>query len=222
LLSLLAGFVGGLVSGQLGLTRIAGARADQPPIKVVTAKEFRLVDEQGRVRGTMTVDKDGDARLRLTGARPGNGVELDAGNIGELIALSEDSAHIWLQLNESSSSIDATDRNNIDRLSVNIFDNSSYLNLTGPDGKKYVLTAVSKSGSSISAGTDSSGGGEEFAAAVSASGEPSLTLSDTRGRDRAVLGTVDLQSVATGSTKHRSPSSLVLFGEDGKVVWSSP
>jgi hypothetical protein len=49
----------------------------------------------------------------------------------------------------------------------------------------------------------------------------SLSLFDTK-KPRAVLGGVDLKNINTGSVEHRSPSSLVLFREDGKTLWSVP
>jgi hypothetical protein len=52
-------------------------------------------------------------------------------------------------------------------------------------------------------------------------GSPSLSLNDTKEL-RAVLGNAYLKNTKTGSVEHRSPSSLVLFGEDGKVLWSVP
>jgi len=52
-------------------------------------------------------------------------------------------------------------------------------------------------------------------------GSPSLTLNDPK-QARAVLGSSYLKNTTTGSTEHRSPSSLILFREDGKLLWSAP
>jgi hypothetical protein len=52
-------------------------------------------------------------------------------------------------------------------------------------------------------------------------GNPSLTLNDIK-ETRAVLGSVYLKNTATGSTERRAPSSLVLFRENGKLLWSAP
>jgi len=53
-------------------------------------------------------------------------------------------------------------------------------------------------------------------------GSPELRLVDQKNRIRAVLGTTRLTHPDTGSTEIRAPSSLVLFDEDGNVVWSAP
>lgn len=49
-----------------------------------------------------------------------------------------------------------------------------------------------------------------------------LILTDSTGRDRAILGTAELKDTRTGSTEISAPSSLVLFDEEGKGVWSAP
>ena len=54
------------------------------------------------------------------------------------------------------------------------------------------------------------------------SGNPSLFLVDEKGQTRAQLGTADLKETASGTLIHRSPASLVLFKEDGRVLWETP
>ena len=51
---------------------------------------------------------------------------------------------------------------------------------------------------------------------------PSLNLFDKPLRARAALGSIQLKDSRTGSVETRSPSSLVLFGENGKVIWQAP
>jgi len=52
--------------------------------------------------------------------------------------------------------------------------------------------------------------------------EEGVIVRDESARSRAVLGTTELKHSDTGSTEIRAPSSLVLFDEEGKVVWSAP
>ena len=56
---------------------------------------------------------------------------------------------------------------------------------------------------------------------LDADGSPSLTLNDPK-HVRAVLGSSYLKNTTTGSTEHRAPYSIVLFREDGKLLWSAP
>lgn len=51
---------------------------------------------------------------------------------------------------------------------------------------------------------------------------PNLSINDEHGALRTVLGTTQLKDPRTGSVETRSPSSLVLFGENGKVIWQAP
>lgn len=64
---------------------------------------------------------------------------------------------------------------------------------------------------------------EHIAAELSVlSGEPSLTLFDQDQKLRAVLGSIPLESTRTGIAQKRPVSSLVLFDEDGRVIWKVP
>ena len=61
-----------------------------------------------------------------------------------------------------------------------------------------------------------------FSLMLAPTGGASLRLVDQHGIIRAALGTIQLKHPDTGSTEIRAPSSLVLFDEQGKVVWSAP
>jgi len=51
---------------------------------------------------------------------------------------------------------------------------------------------------------------------------PRLVLADDQGQMRAALGEVPLRDLRTGSVESRSPSSLVLFGQDRKSLFKVP
>jgi hypothetical protein len=53
-------------------------------------------------------------------------------------------------------------------------------------------------------------------------GEPNITFLDNNGQVRAIFGSTDLKNPFTGLTEKRPGSSLVLFDEDGKIIWSAP
>ena len=53
-------------------------------------------------------------------------------------------------------------------------------------------------------------------------GEPTLRFADKDGKSRATFGYIELKNQRTGSVEKRSASSLVLFGEDGEVIWQAP
>jgi len=53
-------------------------------------------------------------------------------------------------------------------------------------------------------------------------GAPHLTFLDNNGQLRATFGSTDLKNPFTGLAEKRPCSSLVLFDEDGKIIWSAP
>ena len=53
-------------------------------------------------------------------------------------------------------------------------------------------------------------------------GEPYLSLRDRNGQVRATLGSTDLKHPLTGANIRSPCSSLVLFDEEGKIIWSAP
>ena len=62
-LMLTGGVLGGYASGKISST--AGAAVVQHPQRTITAQEIVLVDAKGDLRGTLGVNKDGDAGLSL-------------------------------------------------------------------------------------------------------------------------------------------------------------
>jgi hypothetical protein len=50
---------------------------------------------------------------------------------------------------------------------------------------------------------------------------PSITIG-SEGGFQSILGTTNLQTANTGEQHKTSAASLVLFGKDGKVLWSAP
>jgi hypothetical protein len=53
-------------------------------------------------------------------------------------------------------------------------------------------------------------------------GEPYLTLLDRNEQVRATLGSTEVKNSLTGANVRRPCSSLVLFDEEGKIIWSAP
>jgi len=49
-----------------------------------------------------------------------------------------------------------------------------------------------------------------------------VEIRDGKKNLRAVLGVVDTEVSKTGETTRTAPSSLTLFGKDGKVLWQAP
>ena len=66
-------------------------------------------------------------------------------------------------------------------------------------------------------------GRERLALTLNNEGEPSLQFYDKGQNRRVVLGTIDLTKMKrTGTIEKQSKYSLLLLGEDGKVIWKTP
>lgn len=61
-----------------------------------------------------------------------------------------------------------------------------------------------------------------IALGVDEDGRGSISLCDHTGRPRAVLGVTELKTEGVGILETRPPSSLVLFGESGNVIYKAP
>jgi len=57
---------------------------------------------------------------------------------------------------------------------------------------------------------------------IEVDGSSTFGLFDRTGTARAVLGSISLANEETGMIEKRPESSLVLFGKDGKAIWSAP
>jgi hypothetical protein len=57
---------------------------------------------------------------------------------------------------------------------------------------------------------------------LSEKGDPHLSLLDRDGQRRAVLGGIVVKNPVTGLSERRPVSSLVLFGDDGRIIWAAP
>jgi hypothetical protein len=53
-------------------------------------------------------------------------------------------------------------------------------------------------------------------------GEPHLLFLDGNGQKRLALGSVEFTDPLTGVTEKRACSSIILFDEDGNMLWSAP
>ena len=53
-------------------------------------------------------------------------------------------------------------------------------------------------------------------------GEPALTLYDRDANPLALFGSTDLERTYRESIEKRPASSLILFGKDGNIIWSTP
>ncbi len=185
--TVISAFLGGAVSVWLLMPQSVLAQ-DEPP-KVIEAQEFRVVDDNGVVRGSIGLNQSG-VTLNFRDVTRTKSAEILVTEIGVGIVLSDESQESAIRMMTGESSGYG---------SISITAAESTLIAT-PN----ILTVSHPAGSIL----------------VDAE-KPMIRVADSRHAPRAILGVTSL-TVPTGSTEIRAPSSLVLFDEDGDVVWSAP
>jgi len=197
--ALVSGLMGGVLS--IWFLMPPSVLAQDEPQKVIEAEEFRVVDAVGRAWAVL--DSTGLSIYEPPNEKP---------------VASYDFMGFSAQSNSSEVSLDWTGG-----LQIKYDDTIAFLDpavgLYLKDGTgRLFITALDEQGASLLLTSGRSG----MSFSVTPSEEPNLSLLDKKGDTRAVLGRTTLDNTRTGSTEIRAPSSLVLFDEEGNVVWSAP
>lgn len=247
-LALVAGLVGGVVSTQLFVGKPAFAEKKPPHEKVLRAERFLLVDKDGKMHGVLAVDENssgfhptlslvdntGMGRLTLTldsSGSPSLYMHDKKGKcrvalFGEAEELSEPlkkasgifAAGPAFTLYDKQGCVSASLFLGPDGCSSVVLSDPSRAGIFGP-GHRRIGFYLTQNGMSIGLYKHNQMRAE---LGLDADGEPSFKLFDKLGTHRAVLGTTQLKNTQTGSIETRAPSSLVLFDEGNKVLWSAP
>lgn len=169
--------------------------------KVVEANQFRLLDMEGKCLAKLTIEEYFKSALDLLKSEQGQEYSkryravLEMGTGATTMKITENNVEI------KAGSIQ-TDLSN-DSLTISDIKNGS--KQTDPSDK-LTIREISRPRIRIIASKDFT----------------TIKLYDKEGNERAALGSVNLNVIATGEVQKRPESSLVLFGKDGKVVYSSP
>jgi hypothetical protein len=230
-----------------GLLLAPGAPKKEPS-KVLKAREVQVVDDQGVARITMKVEASGDPVLSIAGTK-GSGVRLALDRDRPVLSLSDETrVRAVLEVGKDAAALDFDDPEG--RRTARLEAGATTGLLLGDAksaGAEASLTLGDK-GPSVSLSSPGDAGdasvtllaspafgplivaSKGLAAArldVSSQDEPSVTVSDSEGRDRAVLGVtkLEVEKRKRGKTVEKQktdPSSLVLFDRDETVVWKAP
>jgi hypothetical protein len=204
----------------------------------VTANEFDLVDSSGAVRGKLSMKYASTPALTLYDIQGRETVSLSSGMAEELmltsgnnqISLRAGYGGTFLWFNDQGPSGKA-------RFTVQISGDRTVFSLSGQDYKTAFDAYIEKQivFTSLTDHNDK----QRAAFGIDKSGDPYLSLSDdnehTRselrsnlslldewGNLRTVIGSMVLKNTKTGSTEQLSPSSVTLFGENGRLLWQAP
>ncbi len=163
--------------------------------KVVEAEKFVLRDADGKGRARLESFPSGLVRLAL----------LDK----------DENIQSVFRVGAGTSTLILAGRNNKTILST------SFLSVSGKGGKSRLTLAVLPSGEQSLVLTDNTGR-TQAELAIEVDGSSTFGLFDRTGTARAVLGSISLENAETGVIEKLPESSLVLFGNDGKGIWSAP
>jgi len=193
MLALVAGLVGGVVSSKFLMGQPVFAESAKPQ-KIIVAEKFVLVDKQGNKR-----DEMGVKQKLLDKTKTEAYLELRAPDGNEEAELT--SSGLSLCSGEWTGRWFGKSRRRPCSANIVILDSAGggFLHMAGleDDASPWIMLE----------------GGRH--------GEPMLRL--TQGeKTRAVLGSSEITVTRTGERRRLSPSSLVLFAEDGKVIWQAP
>lgn len=201
LLALVGGLIGGMVSAQFFTINPVHAQKKSKPANVIEANEFRLVDEKGKVLAELkerTLDTISLKTRKVTRSLPtGEPVLVMYGKYNEM-SLSDTKLHI------RNKGLLAKMRNSI----LLYLNPEPYFILQQNEGIGPFVHLQDEYG--------------PRASLFLKGGVPTFRLIDEKGQTRTVLGKSDLEVTATGETQKRTESSIVLFGRDGKTIWSVP
>jgi hypothetical protein len=168
--------------------------------------------EDLKVRRLIVVDKNGNPRILLDVKPPPFGAEVglvdENGNPrggftdqeeGGALFLDDKygKAGVALGSQKGGAGLVFFDRSGKGRVNLGIVPGGSVLSLSDENEKQRVLLSEAKVG-------------------------PSLDLFDENERSRAVFGATSLENPNTGASENTGPSSIVLFGTNGKTIWRAP
>jgi hypothetical protein len=179
------------------MTGVAYSQAGGDVAKVIRAKSFEVVDNQGRNRATLTMTKAG----------PG------------LVLFDENGkARAGLVVSKEGPFLGLYDEKGAGRALLIVDEDGSGLRMSDENGETRAALAVLKVGPGLILGDEK--GISRTLLNVTKDG-PSLQLLDEKGTDRATLG-VSQTGTPDGKSTTYPESSLLLFGPDSKVIWSAP
>jgi len=234
--------VGGFIAPALFKTTPLQAREQVPgAVKEIRAKSIVLDDENGKTRAMLRVGKDGPslelfdenrkprATLFVSKTGPALGLSDENGKTRVLLAMVKDGGSSLMMCDENSvgrvslfmgkdgyPGLDLFDENFNPRAMLAVGKDGPSLGLSDENGK--TLLGVGKDGPSL--GLIDENRKPRAGLFVSKDGYPSLALIDENGISRFVAGKTETIT-PEGKTIAYPESSLVLFGPDGKVIWSA-
>lgn len=200
LLVLAASFIGGIIGGLISekiFTNHQAFAENGAASRIIEAKEFRVIDDAGNTIGSFGREDAMGAVLSIQ-------KEKDKSGSGASVRL----FYFGLEAEYTS---------------PGYWKHEKVKTIIWPWGMSYTEFSkldIDKNEKSFLGFTPPSN--IRIGASESNSPGPAIILRDRNRNLRAVLGATDLREAKSDAQIQRPPSSLVLFNEQGKVVWQAP
>jgi hypothetical protein len=192
------GLVGGGMMSWVFNSQLVFAQKTAGHEKVIMAEEFRLVDKDGAQLATLHVDQTGQPNMIINDIAHTPRLTMSFGSEGALkFGLNDKKGKktVFMEVDDKGAATLGMGIPNI-RFSVSA-DGRPFLYLSDGTRPRAVL-------------------------GLWPDGDPNLTLIGKDGNRRAVLGSIEPETSQIAIIDKRPISSLVLYGEDGRVIWNTP
>ncbi|MBV6506222.1 MAG: hypothetical protein ILNGONEN_01794 [Syntrophorhabdaceae bacterium] len=228
------------IPNQLGASAKANDNLDDPKeVKVITAQEFRLIDENGALRARLGIDKDGSPSLQFINKkgkspitlgllqdkspclwfydendRPYVKLRLVNDNMPNLEFLDKNGyERIALSVDniDGSPSLDFKDTNFRDRLRIRLYEGKPIVQLTDKNGKELIEVGVYEDEGEYPTLGFRDKNGKLRANICLDDGKPIIDFRDRNGNGRLMITLEDNEE-----------SSIYLMDKDMNIIWSAP
>ena len=209
----------------LSAVMLMGQAVPNTVTKTVEAERFLLRDANGRTRAVLHTQADGSPHLEFHDA---------AGNTRATLGLAGDAAHLSLTDAKGKGgtilrtqpngrpNVTLTDENGTRRAVLFLADDGAP-SLAFSDKQRRSRVVLNLLGNGFASLSLSDGAGRLHAALdLERDGSPSLALYDEKQRTRAILGNTELEGGKGRGLEKRRTSSLLLFDENGTLIWHAP
>ena len=229
-IAIIGGFIGGVISNKVFVDRKAFAQ-DKSARTIITANEFRTADEEGNILAKLVAGSTGASLRFLKRSNPlvekkTKNQNIKAGYQQTYEAVTKGGPSCVVYLDDSGLTFKGEDyRSSVSHYGFSLYKGPQSfffdvplicvgLDLSkfsgDPQGENPLIRFSDKNKKS------------RLTIGIADSGEPRIALTDNIWNSRAILGYTELTLKKTKSTEIRHASSLVLFDEDGNVIWSAP
>jgi len=185
---------------------------------------LQLFDKEGRGRAVLSVGQNGTPLLSLLDETRKGGAVLGVGANQDAALLLRDAdgkVRANLGLDGNGVTFALSDPKGVTRVAIEAQGvESARLLLQDGTGTPRAALASDRTGAASLRVMDQAG--RPRAALASDPVGPTLTLYDPNGAPRALLGSAELKDASRGTTVQRPAASLLLFREDGTVLWTAP